>query len=190
MLVGYAAGSLFEFGSEKRKDLFLKIAVTALLMFVIIRLVNIYGDAVPWSLQKNTVLTILSFMNVTKYPPSLVFILVTLGIMFLILALGERSPNQIMSIVSVYGGVPLFYFLGHFLMIHVIMLTVMLFQGFNWTELDFISGTFGRPKGEVSGVSLFGVYLIWVAVVAALYMPCKIFRHYKITHNKWWLRYL
>jgi hypothetical protein len=118
-------------------------------------------------------------MNVTKYPPSLQFCLVTLGIMFFILAISERSRNKLSQIVSVYGKVPLFYFLVHFFLIHLLMLAVLFLQGFSWTQMNFASGNFGRPKDIPSGVPLWEVYLIWIGVVVLLYKPCLWFGKYK-----------
>lgn len=190
MLVGFASGKLFELQQEKRKDIFIKIGLSALLLFAVIRFLNIYGDPVPWSIQKQDVFTFLSFMNVTKYPPSLVFCLVILGIMFLILSLSDGKKGRLMNIVSVYGKVPLFYFLVHFFLIHLTMLAIMFLQGFHWSQLDFVSGTFGRPKGLQSGLPLWGIYLLWIAVVVVLYKPCKWYGNYKSAHKNWWLPYL
>jgi uncharacterized membrane protein len=164
MLVGFAAGRLFEMPVLKRKNFFSKIGIVAILLFIVVRFINMYGDSVRWSSQKNVVLTFLSFMNVTKYPPSLVFCLVTLGIMFLILAFSEGVKGRLIDVVSVYGKVPLFYFLVHFFLIHFILLLVLFSQGFHWAQFDFASGSFGRPKGVESGLSLQTVYLIWFAV--------------------------
>ena len=175
----------------KRKIRFLKIGLGALLLFVVVRFINIYGDPVLWSTQKDAVYTFLSFMNVTKYPPSLLFCLVTLGIIFLILVFAEQVQNRLMNILPVYGRVPLFYFLVHFYLIHLTMVAIMFLQGFHWADLDFASGAFGRPKAVSSGVVLWAVYLIWIAVVAVLYKPCLWFGRYKAKHKeKVWLKYL
>lgn len=190
MLVGFATGKLFELQPGRRKELFAKIAWSALLLFVVIRFVNIYGDPAPWSVQKQAVLTFLSFMNVTKYPPSLVFCLVTLGIMFLILSLSEGRKGRVANVVSVYGKVPLFYFLVHFLLIHLTLLAILFMQGFHWSQMEFVSGTFGRPKGIESGLPLWGIYLLWMSVVVVLYKPCVWYGQYKSTHKNWWLKYL
>ena len=131
----------------------------------------------------------LSFMNVSKYPPSLLFCLVTLGIMFLILALAERK-NRFTPMVSVYGKVPLFYFVLHFYIIHMLLLIILLFQGIPWSRMDFASGTFGRPMGMESGLQLWAIYLIWITLVILLYIPCKRFGRYKSSHHYWWLRYI
>lgn len=190
MLAGFASGRFFELPEVRRKELFIKIGCIAILLFLIVRFINIYGDTVPWSSQKNAAFTFLSFMNVTKYPPSLVFCLVTLGIMFLILGLAEGAKGKLIDIVSVYGKVSLFYFLVHFFFIHFILLGILFLQGFHWSQMDFASGTFGRPKGLQSGLPLGEIYLLWIIGVALLYKPCQWFGHYKAKHKQWWLKYL
>jgi uncharacterized membrane protein len=190
MLVGFASGKFFEWPVEKRQKLFMQFGLIALGLFVALRFVNIYGDPVKWSSQNTSVFTFLSFMNVTKYPPSLQFCLVTLGIMFFILAISERSRNKLSQIVSVYGKVPLFYFLVHFFLIHLLLLAILYLQGFSWTQMNFASGNFGRPKDIPSGVPLWEVYLIWIGVVILLYKPCLWFGKYKSRHTQWWLKYI
>jgi uncharacterized membrane protein len=190
MLVGFASGGFFELAVENRKRLFAKIGTGTLFLFAVIRFINIYGDPVPWSSQKNGLYTFLSFLNVTKYPPSLLFCLLTLGAMFLILALAETIKGKVSNIVSVYGKVPLFYFLVHFYLIHITMIILMLIQGFTWPQMDFASGTFGRPKGVESGIGLWAVYITWITIVLVLYKPCLWFGRYKAQHKHWWLKYL
>jgi hypothetical protein len=170
--------------------LFPKIGLAALALFVVMRFINIYGDVLPWSPQKNDLYTFLSFMNITKYPPSLLFCLVTLGIMFLLLAFGRHAKGWLTIIVPVYGRVPLFYFLAHFLVIHLTLLAILFLQGFHWSQMDFASGSFGRPKGVESGVALWVVYVIWIAIVLLLYKPCLWFGRYKAQNKNWWLKYL
>lgn len=190
MLAGFATGNFFERKDISRKKLFLVIGSCALLLFIALRSLNIYGDPLPWSQQRDTIYTFLSWMNVTKYPPSLLFCLITLGIMFLILSIAERAKGWFVDVAIVYGRVPLFYFLAHFFMIHVILLAVLLLQGFHWQELNFASGTFGRPRDVESGLSLWAVYLIWAAVVALMYKPCQWLGKYKAEHKRWLLRYV
>jgi hypothetical protein len=129
-------------------------------------------------------------MNVSKYPPSVLFCLVTLGIMFIMLAFAEGAKNQFVTIAAVYGKVPLFYFLLHFFLIHLLMLAMLFLQGFHWLQFDFASGNFGRPKGLQSGVALWVIYLIWIGVVVLLYKPCLWFGNYKAAHKKGWLKYI
>lgn len=190
MLCGFAAARLFAFEEEKRKKIFITIALSALILFAVIRMLNIYGDPVEWSQQKDALYSFLSFMNVTKYPPSLLFCLVTLGIMFLMLAWSEGKNNKLVSVVSVYGKAPLFYFLVHFFVIHFILLIILRMQGVGWSQMEFAGGTFGRPKGITTGLPLSQVYLIWIAVVAGLYYPCKMYGKYKERHNYRWLKFL
>jgi len=191
MLVGFATGKLFMLPEEATRKRFLMGGVSALTLFVLLRAINVYGDAAPWSQQKSGAFTFLSFLNVTKYPPSLLFCLLTLGILFLIFAFTRRSPgSRAAGIVSVYGKVPMFYFLIHFYLIHLALLFVLFLQGFGWTDLDFSSGAFGRPKGVQSGLPLWAVYLVWIAVVVILYKPCKWFARYKASHTYQWLRYI
>lgn len=190
MLVGFATGKFFERAQETRKRLFLKIGLLALSLFVALRFINIYGDPALWSTQKNAVFTFLSFMNVTKYPPSLLFCLVTLGIMFLLLAFAEEFQNYIKKVTLIYGKVPLFYFVVHFYVIHILTLIMLFAQGFNWSQFEFASGTFGRPKGAESGLPLGTIYLIWICVVVILYKPCQWFGKYKAENQHWWLKYI
>ncbi|MBA4054819.1 MAG: hypothetical protein C0490_08920 [Marivirga sp.] len=190
MLVGFAAGKLFESTVAIRSRLFLQTGFGALLLFIVLRLINVYGDPAPWTVQTDPVYTFLSFLNVTKYPPSLIFSLMTLGVMFIILALSQQAKGKLADIVAVYGRVPLFYFLLHFLVIHCTMIVILLVQGFEWKQLDFASGSFGRPKGIESGVSLGVVYFIWIAVVLILYKPCLWFGKYKLQNRQAWLKYI
>lgn len=190
MLVGFGSGPFFEGTGEKRKKLFLLTGSVSLFLFVTIRYINKYGDPVKWSGQKSAIYTFLSFMNINKYPPSLLFTLITLGIMFLILALTEGRKNRFTDTVEIYGKVPLFYFILHFYLIHAILMIIIFFQGITWAEMSFVSGTFGRPKVHQSGIPLWAVYLVWLSVVTALYKPCIWFGKYKANHDYWWISYV
>jgi uncharacterized membrane protein len=188
MLTGFAAGKLFELSVNKRKRIFLRIGLASLVLGIIVRAINIYGDPFPWATQKNALFTFLSFINVTKYPPSLLFCLLMLGIMFLILSLVEGMKNKFTEITSVYGKVPLFYFLVHWYILHPIMFLIVFLQGYKSSDLLF-GFNFGRPKGS-SGVNLLYIYLIWLLVVIMLYPFCKWYGKYKESHReKKWLRY-
>lgn len=189
MLVGFGAGKIFELPAVQRKSLFLKIGLVSLIIFITIRGINIYGDSIPWATQKDSFYTFLSFINVTKYPPSLVFCLVTLGIMFIILSLVDGIKNKFAEITTVFGKVPLFYFLIHWYILHPIMFLILFLQGFE--SSDFLFGfSMGRPAG-ISGVNLLWTYVIWIALVFMLYPLCKWYGNYKERHKeKKWLRYL
>jgi uncharacterized membrane protein len=187
MLMGFCAGRVFTGPTEKQKQFFLRAGLAALGGFIVLRLANSYGDPARWSVQKNGAYTFLSFMNVTKYPPSLLFSLVTLGVLLLVLATAKE--NRLTRILQVYGRVPLFYFIVHLYLIHVILLVTTLCQGHTWAQMDFSPFKFGRPEG--AGLTLGEVYIVWGAVVIALYPLCRWYGHYKATHKeKTWLRYL
>ncbi|MEO7140868.1 MAG: heparan-alpha-glucosaminide N-acetyltransferase domain-containing protein [Ferruginibacter sp.] len=191
MLCGFATGNIFALPVPKRKEIFLWVGVSALVVFAIVRYLNFYGDPLPFTVQPTTVYTSLSFINLTKYPPSLLFCLVTLGILFIAFATFSGSANnKIAGVLSVYGKTPMFYFLVHFYLIHVLMVVMLFIQGFHWTDLNFASGNFGRSKNVKSGLGLGAVYLLWLFVVIALYKPCMWYAKYKATHKHWWLRYI
>jgi uncharacterized membrane protein len=189
MLVGFSIATVFEQTIEKRKKIFLTIGLSSLALFILIRFINLYGDSFPWATQKNGLYTLLSFINVTKYPPSLLFCLLTLGSMFIILWLVEGMKNKFTDISTVYGKVPLFYFVIHWFILHPILFIMVFLQGFKSSDLVF-GFNFGRPK-EGGGLELWAIYLIWIIVVAMLYLICKWYGKYKLNHkeNKW-LSYL
>lgn len=190
LLVGFASGKLFELADKKRRTTFLKIGLTALILFVILRFLNFYGDPSLWSFQKSSLFTFLSFINVTKYPPSLLYSLITLEFMFLILAFAEQVRNNFTNFISIYGKVPLFFYLIHWYIIHPLLIAIMFLQGFQWSDLSFASGNFGRPKGIESGLELWAIYLIWLGVVLILYYPCRKYGVYKTGHQEWWTKYI
>lgn len=183
MLLGYGLGDIFTSAPEKRKSVFLTLGLSALALFVVIRFINIYGDPIPWSAQKNTMYTFLSFMNVTKYPPSLLYTLATLGVSFIILRLVDGAQNKFISFFSVYGKVPLFYYLLHWYILHSLMFLLLFAQGF--TTKDFVFGIFqlGRPLTP-NGFELPVVYLIWLVVVLSLYPLCVWYSRYKAAHRE------
>lgn len=190
MLAGFATGKWFQLAQSERKSLFLKTGIVALLLFVVLRFINVYGDPVPWSVQKNSMFTFLSFMNISKYPPSLLFTLATLGVTFLILSFAEGINNKATDIVSRYGKVPLFYFVIHFYLIHLMTILMLLLQGISFSQMEFATNTFGRPKSLQTGVSLWVIYILWISVVIILYKPCVWFGKYKAEHTDWWLKYI
>lgn len=189
MLIGFSFGKMFLRNHPKRNRQFALIGITAIVIFIFIRLLNVYGDQQPWSAQKDTITTFLSFINISKYPPSLTFTLVTIGLMFLLFGIANRLNPQIQKKLSVYGKVPLFYYIIHFLLIHLITLLVLRLQGIEFADMDFATSTFGRPRDKVTGVDLSMIYIIWAFVVALLYFPCNWFWQYKQTHNNFLTKY-
>ena len=126
MAIGYYFGKLYDssYDPVSRRDNLLTIGVGAIILFLILRTINFYGDPVPWSIQKNGVLSLLSILNVTKYPPSLLYALITLGPALIFLALAERPLNGFTERVSVFGRVPFFYYVLHFFLIHTLCVEI------------------------------------------------------------------
>ncbi|MBN9385348.1 MAG: DUF1624 domain-containing protein [Chitinophagaceae bacterium] len=189
MLAGFALGPQFTLPYEIRRRHLRHLGTIALGLFVLLRAVNIYGDPVRWSVQKNPMYTFMSFFDVSKYPPSLLYTLIMLGLLLLFLSFIEEKENALTRIASVYGKVPMFYYLIHWNLIHLLMLAMVFLQGFRADQLVFGTFQFGRPPG--SGISLPFVYLVWLCVVASLYPLCVWYGRYKALHpEKRWLRYL
>ena len=190
ILLGFATGKLFEQPFEWQSRQFLRIAAALLLFFVIIRSINAYGDPSHWQAGDSFLYTVMSFLNVSKQPPSLAFVSLFLGLMFLALFLSDKVPAIVQRVLNVYGKVPMFYYLFHWCLVRA-AITIMLFaQGFAWKDFNFAPFKFGRPDGE-SGISLPAIYAVWILVVIILYPFCKWYGRYKMQHpEKRWLRYL
>lgn len=188
MLTGFAAAPLLFTGN--RRKLFFRLGLVLVLLFLAARFINVYGDTAPWSFQASPLYTFLSFINVTKYPPTLLFQLLFLGIMFLILSGFENRENGFTRVLTVYGRVPLFYYLLHWYLIHAGLFLLLFIQGYTFSDFTF-GFRFGRPQEGPSGLGLGGVYLVWVATVLVLYPLCRRYEKYKFSHpGKKWLRYL
>lgn len=190
MLCGFACGRLFELAEEHRRRMFIRIGVGLLLLFVVFRFWNIYGDPAHWSVQVSPIFTVLSFINLTKYPPSLLFASVMLGIMFLLLAALEGKKNFLTDVLTIYGSVPLFYYLAHWYLLRTVLLVLIFSQGFGLADLNFGMMTFGLPKKWV-GYELPAVYGVWFSVVLILFPLCRWYGRYKQAHKgNWLLRYI
>lgn len=188
LLLGFSAGHLFQQPLPQRRKSFLALGIALPALFLLLRVINQYGDT-PWTKQENGMLTFLSFFNVTKYPPSLQFCLLMLGGMCLILYFTDGVKNRLIDIVSVYGKVPLFYFIVHFFIIHIILFIMVFLQGYRFADLVF-GFNFGRPNGP-SGVGLPAIYLLWLLVVIMMFPLCRWYGKYKqVNKQKNWVRYL
>jgi uncharacterized membrane protein len=191
MLLGYGFGKLFtpDFGAGKRKKILLYSGTGMLLLFVVLRYFNLYGDPAPWTLQKDALYSFFSFINVSKYPASLLYTCITLGPAMLLLVAFEKSKGKLVHIISVFGRVPFFYYILHIYLIHI--LTVVVFYASGYTAADIVNPSspfLFRP--QVFGFNLYIVYIIWIGVLVILYPLCKWYNHYKSRHKHWWLSYL
>jgi uncharacterized membrane protein len=192
--LGYYFGGLYDhsYAPAKRRQILSSIGFAVIALFLFLRIFNIYGDAAHWSPQKNVVLTLLSLLNVTKYPPSLLYILITLGPAVILLSHIEKPLNAFTKKIAVFGRVPFFYYVLHLYLIHLLAVIGATLLGYNWTDM-ILSNRVNRVvalKGY--GFNLSIVYIVWILLVLFLYPCCKWFDRYKRTHqpNKRWLTYL
>jgi uncharacterized membrane protein len=195
MAAGYCAGYLFGPARDAtyRKLMLILLGMLAINLFFIIRALNGYGDPVRWSGKWNMTFTVLSFLNVTKYPPSLLYLLMTLGPAMLILAFFEKFRIPFGKKLLVFGRVPMFYYLAHIYLIHLLAIPAAAISIHSASAMVFLSNRVSRvPQLKGYGFDLPVVYIIWIAVLLLLYPLCKWFDRYKqknaATH--WWLRYL
>ena len=193
MSLGYYFGSFYDnsFDSVKRKKVFNYIGVSALILFIIIRFINFYGDPIPWKDDNTTTKDLISFLNPSKYPPSLLYLLMTLSATFLFLANAEKLKGKIVDFFSTFGRVPFFYYILHIYLIHLIAILFAGFSKFGWQTMILEDWVTVMPTLKGYGFPLWVVYAVWVGVIVLLYPVCKKFDKYKQAHKeKWWLSYL
>ncbi|HSE18257.1 MAG TPA: heparan-alpha-glucosaminide N-acetyltransferase domain-containing protein [Pyrinomonadaceae bacterium] len=191
MAVGFAFGALYQLDAQRRRRWLLITGGVATALFIVIRAINIYGDPSNWSSQQNFVFTVLSFVNTTKYPPSLLFLLMTLGPSILALALFEAktSGGAIQNFFVTFGRVPLFFYILQWYTAHVISIVLHFAFGKPVSWLWQSPANFGRPEPGI-GFNLGVVYLAWIAGVLLLYPLCRWFAGVKQRRRDWWLSYL
>jgi uncharacterized membrane protein len=190
MLLGYAVGTIYDssFDAARRRKILTRSGVALLLVFLVFRFFNIYGDPAPWSAQKTASMSIVSFFNVTKYPCSLLYLSMTLGTSLLLLALTENIKNRFTRALIVYGNVPFFYYICHFYLIRAINVILFFATGYKTSQIE--SPTRHPFQPDALGFNLFGLYITWIFVIVALYFPCRWYGQYKKTHRDWWLSYI
>jgi uncharacterized membrane protein len=191
MLLGYAAGRLYEknFDPVRRRKILLQLGGGAIILFLLLRLPNLYGDPNKWETQSTAIYSLLSFFSVTKYPVSLQYACMTLGPALIFLAMSENWNNRFTRFATVYGSVPFFYYVVHFFLIHVVCMIAFFAVGHNMSEaVDPDSLFVFRPVRF--GFPLWAVYVFWMGIVLMLYYPCKWYSKYKRSHHDWWLSYL
>jgi uncharacterized membrane protein len=191
MAAGYGFGTLMQLDRETRRRRLFLLGADLILAFIILRATNLYGDPRPWAEQASPLWTVLSFLNCTKYPPSLLFLLMTLGPAILFLALFDRPLGPWARPVITFGRVPLFFYLLHIPLIHggAVLLDYL---RFGWSP-QAGAGPWEVQAAKVPpsyGVSLPTVYLIWIAVLVILYLPCRWFAEVKRRRRDAWLSYL
>ena len=195
MAAGFCFGRVFQLEPDARRRVMLKLGLALTTAFIVLRAWNHYGDPAPWTHQKSALFTALSFLNCTKYPGSLDFLLMTLGPAFLVLAWLERRTFSTANPLIVFGRVPMFYFILHFYLIHVLAVL------FAWLRYGNSAARFifnplpsmGGPRALFPanfGYSLWTAYGVWLLVLILLYPVCRWFANVKRRRRDWWLSYL
>jgi uncharacterized membrane protein len=189
---GFGLGPIVEWPQERRRRLLFRAGTSMTIAFVVLRWLNLYGDPSRWSSQKSAVVTVLSFLNVTKYPPSLLFLLMTLGPALLLLRMFDRPAGPRLQPVLVFGRVPMFYFVVHLFAIHALAVVICLLRygSVHWMfeSPDLAHFPFSEPPGWP--LSLPAIYAIWIGLVIALYPLCRWYAAVKARSAHPWLRYL
>ncbi len=184
MALGYVFGRLYlpGFDAGRRRKWLLWMGAGAILSFVVLRGLNLYGDPNPWSPQGTVLYSIMSFLNTTKYPASLQFMLMTIGPALVFLALTEGVEIRATELVLTFGRVSLFFYLVHVYWIHLLALVAIELAGRSWSEWIITARAFMAGSQAGFGFPLLVVYLVWALVLVAMYPLCKWYRRYKKAH--------
>ncbi len=190
--VGFVLGQIYGWPEQKRKAWLTRAGAGLTFAFLVLRAINRYGDPQPWSVQASLGHTVLSFLNTTKYPPSLLFLLMTLGPILLLLRLFEGWTPRILRPVNVFGRVPMFYYLLHLPLIHLMAVALcgLRYGAVHWMFESPTLGNFPFTAPPGWGLTLPETYLVWVAVVVLLYPVCRWFAALKQRNKALWLSYL
>ena len=190
MLAGYAFGSLYRKTESDRRQSLILIGSAIVLGFVVIRLINVYGDPSPWTMKFGAAKAALSFLALTKYPPSLLYLMMTIGPGILFLAFAERhTSNAITRVFITYGRVPMFFYILQWVASHVLAVAATLMTGKPVAYL-FSNFGFGGPPPTNVGFGLPVVYALWILGAILLYPLCVWFAGVKARRRDWWLSYV
>jgi uncharacterized membrane protein len=195
MALGFSLGPVFQLEKLARQRRLVTMGVVATMGFVAVRALNMYGDNVPWAAQGSIVFTVMSFLNTTKYPPSVAFLLMTLGPGLVALAWFDRLEPAAVNPLVTFGRVPLLYFVAHFYAAHAAAV-LLAFLRYGPAASSFLFQPFpsmGGPRSEFPsafGYDLWVVYLVWAGVVLCVYPACRWFAAVKARRHDWWLTYL
>jgi uncharacterized membrane protein len=195
MAAGYALGPIWEWSRERRRRLLIRLGAAMTIAFVVLRTINAYGDPVRWASLGSAGRTALSFLNTTKYPPSLLFLLMTLGPALLLLAAFDRSSGRLPLILRpalVVGKVPLFDYVIHAPLIHLVAIAICYAQygEVHWMFESPDPGSYPITPPPGWGLPLPGIYAVWIGVVLAMYPLCRWLADVKERRRDWWLAYV
>jgi uncharacterized membrane protein len=192
MALGYIFGQLYatDIAVERRRRWLLTVGLAATLLFLVLRGFHLYGEPQDWQPRGSFIFSLMSFLNTTKYPPSLQFLLMTMGPALIFLAAIEPLAGRLPRPAIIFGRVPFFFYIVHLYVIHALAMLLLAYAGHDPGE--YILSARGIRSGALRdfGLSLGAVYVIWLAVVGLLYPVCKWYQTYRENHRRWWLRYL
>jgi uncharacterized membrane protein len=182
MAAGYALGPLFKLEHAVRVRGLLVLGAAITIGFILLRATNLYGDPVPWTVQHGALATVLSFINCEKYPPSLLYLAMTLGPTLLLAGALDGARGTIAGWITTFGRVPFFYYVVHLYLLHALAVL------FAWATIgNAVFAASQKPAGY--GLGLAGVYAVWLAVVISLYPLCRWFAAIKRRRTGWWWSY-
>jgi uncharacterized membrane protein len=178
MAAGYLLGPVMQLEAHPRQRILFQLGAAITLGFTVLRATNLYGDPTPWVTQETWLVTLLSFLNCEKYPPSLLYLMMTLGPALMLLASFERAQGYFARFLAIFGQVPFFFYVVHIYLIHLLA----------------VVGAFAMTGDLVRtpdiGLSLGSVYLVWLLVLVMLYPICSWFAELKSNGRGWWWSYL
>jgi uncharacterized membrane protein len=187
MLLGFGTAGIFQREPIDRDTFLIRAGLAMTIAFLLLRASGLYGDPNPWQIQQAGLLpTVFDFMNVTKYPPSLLFLLITLGPMAVLCAYADRMSGWLKETLIMFGRVPFAFYIAHWYLLRLLSMALAYHQGFEPKQM--MTFFFFFPSGY--GVSLPWIFLIWLLVLAILYPFCKWFAGVKTRRKDWWLSYL
>lgn len=190
--LGYVLGQIYEWHGARRRRLLLRIGLSSILGFTVLRWANVYGDPVPWMTQSSLPWTVISFLNTNKYPPSLLFLLMTLGPALLLLGAFDKGVPRVFRPALILGTVPLFFYVLHFYLIHLLATASSYLRYGEVANMfrspDLAHFPFTQPPGWGAPVNV--IYLIWISVLLLMYPLCSWYARLKARRRDWWLSYL
>jgi len=190
--LGYVLGGVYAWAPEARRRLLSRLGLGLIALFLALRFSNVYGDPAPWVWQSTPARTLMAFLNTEKYPPSLLFLLMTLGPALLLLRAFDGGAPAWLRPVATIGRVPLFFYVLHFYLIHLLAVAASYLRYGEVAEMfrspDLAHFPFSAPPGWDLGLPM--VYLMWAVVVFSLYPLCRWYAGLKQRRRAWWLSYL
>ena len=178
MAAGYLLGPVMQLEERTRQRVLFGLGAAVTLGFIVLRATNLYGDPAPWTPQQTLLSTVLSFLNCEKYPPSLLYLMMTLGPALMLLACFEHARGAFARLLATFGQVPFFYYVVHLYLIHALAVATTF----------AMTGVLTRTP--TIGLGLPGIYFVWLLVLVLLYPICRWFAELKERGSGWWWSYL